>query len=193
MLCVQVIDDTLYVMHGKPEKNEDNAAISALDLNSYEWKSLHPEGIPPPYPATGMSSWVYNERLYIFGGEHKGGISQENRQRYPSWIQFQHRPFNDSNQLFFYDVSTNRWVWPTSVSGDIPSPRSLAKVAIQIIPKNIHKNLQELYRTGAIPSFMSFKDTDSVGIKAGTIIENTSMNKLDRRQIVILLSYQRFT
>ena len=133
-LPAQVIEDALYVVHGEPEKNEDNAAISALDLNSYEWRTLRPEGIPPVYPVSGMSSWVYNDRLYIFGGEHGSGIGEEDRQRYPSWIQFQ-RPFNHTNQLFYYHIPSNRWVWPTSVAGDVPPPRSLAKVAIQIIPK----------------------------------------------------------
>ena len=28
-----------------------------------------------------------------------------------------------SNQLFFYDISTNEWVWPAFVTGELPTPR----------------------------------------------------------------------
>ena len=108
------------MVHGKPEQNEDNAAISALDLNSYHWKTLNPEGISPKYPFTGMSSWVYKGRIYIFGGNHDK-FTEEERRRYPSWMKVDR--WNLSNQLFFYDISTDKWAWPASVTGDLPLPR----------------------------------------------------------------------
>ena len=73
-LLPKVVDDQLYVVHGKPDQNEDKAAISVLDLNSFQWRTLRPEGIPPKYPFTSMSSWVYEGRIYVFGGNHDSRI-----------------------------------------------------------------------------------------------------------------------
>ena len=100
----QVIEDTLYVFHGR-RRREEYPHISALDLTSWNWTNLMPEGIPPPYPLIYFSSWAYKNRMYIFGGQvlYKDSDDQ--------WT-------NDflSNELFYYDISSNRWEWP-SMSG----------------------------------------------------------------------------
>ena len=100
----QVIEDTLYVFHGR-RKSEDHAPISALDLTSGNWTTLSPGGIPPPYPLIFFSSWAYKKGIYIFGGmvlsKHLHGDYDSDRL---------------SNEFFYYNVSSNRWEWP-SVSG----------------------------------------------------------------------------
>ena len=96
----QVIEDTLYVFHGR-RTSEEQAPISALDLTSWNWTSLRPGGNPPPNCLIYFSSWAFENRIYIFGGMV---LSKELESH------------DLSNQLFYYDVSTNRWQWP-SVSG----------------------------------------------------------------------------
>ena len=94
----QVVEDTLYVFHGR-RISEEGAPISALDLTSWNWTTLRPGGTPPPYPLLYSSSWAFLNRIYIFGGMVISKAQNSNHL---------------SNQLFVYDVSTNRWEWPTS-------------------------------------------------------------------------------
>ena len=102
----QVIGDILYVFHGRRER-EEHAPISTLDLISWNWTTLRPEGIPPPYPLVYFSSWIYQEKIYIFGGM---ALSKDYERQHLR------------NDFLYYDISTNRWEWP-AVSGAIPSPR----------------------------------------------------------------------
>ena len=103
---VTVHGDTLYLMFGQT-KDENNVFndIFALDLNSWTWAKLNPRGTPPSV-CRGFRPWVYNAKVYGFGGV----------------ILFNyHMTF--SNQFFCYNISANCWEWP-SPSGIIPSPRS---------------------------------------------------------------------
>ena len=129
----QVIGDTLYVLHGgNPGDSMVGVPISALDLNSWNWTTLRPEGTPPQYSFNMFSTWVYQDqgqgRIYAFGGDHHSDyhdiVADYDERRYPATVQLDRRDgYVTSNQLFFYDVSANRWEWPDSVSGDIPPPR----------------------------------------------------------------------
>ena len=96
----QVVGDTLYVSHGR-RISEEGAPISALDLTSWNWTTLRPGGTPPPYPLIYNSSWAFQNRIYIFGGMV---LSRDTKSHHLS------------NQLYYYDISTNRWERP-SLSG----------------------------------------------------------------------------
>ena len=96
----QVIGDILVVFHGR-RRSEEHAPISVLDLTSWNWTTLRPEGIPPHYPLIYFSSWAYQERMYIFGGM---ALSKD------------YKDHHLRNDLVCYDTYTNRWEWP-SVSG----------------------------------------------------------------------------
>ena len=93
----QVIGDILVVFHGR-RRSEEHAPISVLDLTSWNWTSLNPEGIPPHYCLIEFSSWAYQDRMYIFGG-------------FVLCRAFKHH--NLRNDLICYDASNNRWEWPS--------------------------------------------------------------------------------
>ena len=75
-LTAQVVGDKMYVFGGQPFGNGNAGAhgkdplqnqISALDLNSWCWSNIKPRGISP-LRCIDQTSWVYNDKIYVFGG-----------------------------------------------------------------------------------------------------------------------------
>ena len=98
---VEVLNDKIVVVV--------DGTFYSLCLFTWTWTILDPGGQPPPgvpFDCRYMSSWVYNERIYIFGGY---GVNEEFEITY-------------SNHLSCYNPSTNNWEL-VHQSGDIPSPR----------------------------------------------------------------------
>ena len=116
----------------------DGGVLHILDLKTWTWKRVTPKGAPPLRKSFFMTSWLYMEKLYFFGGMTRAE-QPENKDMddYPSYIKM-HRwrmlgqyPYLNSgsninyyvNQLFCYNIENNSWEWP-NVKGKIPSPRT---------------------------------------------------------------------
>lgn len=100
----QVHNDIMYLMCGMSSSDDYSNDIHALDLNSWTWRKLNPQGSPPTQCAY-LSTWLHKGKIYGFGGETS---------EYPQ---------DCSNQFFSYHVARNCWEWP-SVHGKIPTQRS---------------------------------------------------------------------
>ena len=101
---VEVFDNKMMVI------NTNSGAIHSLDLTSWTWQRLNPGAIVPFIGRIGMSSWMYNGKVYCFGGQNK------NNQNY-------------YNELFCYDSYKNSWELTTQ-GGDVPPPRKHALTII---------------------------------------------------------------
>ena len=99
----EVLDDKMFVLG---QNQTEDTYIYCLDLNTWVWTSFTPNGAPPKTEPRRMSSWVYNNKIYFFGG---AGIFWWNK------IEF--------IGLFCYNIAKNSWEWPNE-EGDIPSPRA---------------------------------------------------------------------
>ena len=100
----EVHNDILYLMCGMSSTDDYSNDIHALDLNSWTWTKLSPQGSSPTKCAY-LSTWLHNGKIYGFGGETS---------EYPQ---------DCTNQFFSYNVASNCWEWP-SVNGDKPTQRS---------------------------------------------------------------------
>lgn len=98
----EVLNDKMFVLVGSLT---ETTYIYCLDLNTWVWTSLNPNGAPPKRWGYGISSWVYHEKIYCFAG---GSNFWWNRMGLVG--------------LFCYNTSTNAWEWPNE-EGDIPPPR----------------------------------------------------------------------
>ena len=101
-----VYNDTMYLMCGTPSGLDEDYSndIYALDLHSWTWTELSPKG-SPPFKCAYLSTWMYNGKIYGFGGETADD------------------PEECTSQFFSYNIASNSWEWP-SAGGKIPSPRS---------------------------------------------------------------------
>ena len=83
----EVIHDSMYVLGAFP------GPVHSLDLNNWIWSRVSPLGNPPQGFTWNMTSWVYREKIYCFGGEHT---------------------LEDdlTNQLLCYNPASNQWEWP---------------------------------------------------------------------------------
>ena len=99
-VVVQVVGDRMIVMDMVEDDEDSYTIVCSLDLNSWTWIGLTPNGTPPSIPFFDGGTWVHNEKIYCFGG----------------------RDYNYTNQLFCYNPSKNSWEWPNQ-GGDIPTPR----------------------------------------------------------------------
>ena len=143
----EVLDDTMYLMFGRSfgcrrtecilgeicvcERIYDS--IYALNLNSWRWTKLNPQGIPP-IKCSSLSTWVHSGKFYGFGGQINRDDDSHLHNRYPDSLLITHDEQGTvlggdifyassfTNQLFCYNVSENCWEWP-GACGDIPSPR----------------------------------------------------------------------
>ena len=93
----EVIHDAMFVLGAFP------GPVHSLDLNSWTWTRISPGGDPPEGYTWNMTSWVYRDKIFCFGGEHSYRDEQ-------------------TNQLICYNTNSNTWEWPDQ-GGDIPSPR----------------------------------------------------------------------
>ena len=92
-----------------------------LDLNSWHWTKITPEGLVPLRGTEELSSWHYRGKIYYFGGEcqySEGYVRGEMERRYPGYVHFGW----GTNQFFCYNIEENKWEWPL-FKGELPSPR----------------------------------------------------------------------
>ena len=102
---VEVFDNKMMVI------NTNSGAIHSLDLTSWTWRRLNLGAIVPFMGRIGMSSWMYNGKMYCFGGQNENNM-------------------NYYNELFCYDSSKNS-LELTTQGGDIPPPRKHALTIIR--------------------------------------------------------------
>ena len=122
-VSVHILDNKMYVLvqggHciNGPCRDCNTLPMYCLDLNSWTWSRLMPSGIPPLSGSVFITSWIYKENIYFFGGETLEEL--QGCHEYPSYLEVKS---GTSNQLFCYNISKNSWEWP-NLAGDIPSPR----------------------------------------------------------------------
>ena len=126
-----VLDHFMYVVAGWTcsEYKED---IWALNLKTFVWSKLSPEGVPP-LKCYDTAAWSHGDKIWMFGG--CGDPPSANQETELGLCGGRYVPLHGgkrgfSNQLVCYNTATNAWEWPTS-SGTSPSPRdghSVAKV-----------------------------------------------------------------
>ena len=120
---------TIIEVEDVTEANSNEAYACDLSVRPYPtWKRLNLtcQGIPA-LPCDKLSSFVYEDKIYIFGG-YGPQPSSDIRLSLPrttTWIMDtqpgQSRGWN--NQLIIYDPSKNEYTWPTT-HGKPPSPRA---------------------------------------------------------------------
>ena len=118
-----IVGDQMYTVKVIYDNDGPTAIIKVLDLTTWVWTRLKPEGYPP-LPCHNSSSWVHDSRIYIFGGYWKSSNVQTIH--YPSGIQVKElkQGCKLTNQLFFYDTTTNRFERQMVRSGGhVPKPR----------------------------------------------------------------------
>ena len=91
-----VFNDKMIVM-----SNPDDTLLHSLDLLTWKWTRLSPNGIQPLKGYRGARSWAHQGKIYFFGDIVEGQAT---------------------NHLFCYNISTNSWEWP-DMEGEVPSPR----------------------------------------------------------------------
>ncbi|XP_021936082.1 kelch domain-containing protein 2-like isoform X2 [Zootermopsis nevadensis] len=127
--CGLLHEDFLYIFggfHGMDNAgsvNGNSNYLFRLDLTTMTWEWLHPTGNQPA-PCDKLAGWVYDDKLYFFGGF---GPQPE------FGVPFQHVidpstepsgwPRGWNNQLVVYNPVNNSWEWP-KVQGPTPSPRA---------------------------------------------------------------------
>jgi len=110
---------------------EISSGLWALDLLTWVWTKLEPEG-EPPLRCDKTACWSYKDKVYMFGGfGPPPSLSKLDKQG--SLYEFVEDPSTVmayggytrgwSNQLVVYNRTTNRWEWPHT-TGVPPSPRA---------------------------------------------------------------------
>ena len=102
-----VFNDRMFVLGGidKHEDHIDGNVIHFLDLNTWMWTRLVPDGNPPAEQSMSNNTWVYEGNIYTFGS------------------------YSQNLEIFCYNISTNHWSKPTA-RGDIPCHRQGEKVIV---------------------------------------------------------------
>jgi len=124
--CGVVVGDYLYVYggyFGDPDVEGSSNNIYQLNLQTYVWVKLEPEGNKPLHRDK-LLGWEYDNKIYFFGGfgtpPMDGGQSHEFvHDRSHNW--YMGRGWN--NELVAYDIRSNRWERPET-KGSKPSPRA---------------------------------------------------------------------
>ena len=132
----EVLGDKMYVFGGQPYGNVIDGAhgedpfqneMSVLDLESWCWSKVKPEG-SSPMRCVHQTSWVHNNKIYVFGGGFATPTSLgiETEVNYPNGIQVDEGvTFSATNQLFCYDMTKNCFEWPCiKVEGNIQTSRA---------------------------------------------------------------------
>jgi len=122
------------------DENQPRIEISnriwSLNLHTLVWKKLSPKGIPPLY-CDKTTIWSHSDKVYLFGGfgpppaqsihstvlnKFQYVVDVEGLEGYMyvrGW----------SNQLVYYDRSSDKWVWP-DCTGTTPTPRAAHSSAV---------------------------------------------------------------
>ena len=116
---------------------EISNTIWSLDLNTFTWVKLEPQG-DPPLRCYNTACWTYDDKVYLFGGigappsasqVDKIGTLFEFCEDLTIDSGFGSYTRGWSNQLVVYNTSTNKWEWPVC-SGKAPSPRFAHSVCV---------------------------------------------------------------
>ena len=119
--------------HNISEANSNEAYACDLSARPYPtWRKLNPssQGLPP-LPCDKLSSFVFQDKIYLFGG-YGPQPSSDVHLKLPittSWImdpsetRFSAIARGWNNQLVIYEPSTNLYTWPKTL-GKAPSPRA---------------------------------------------------------------------
>ena len=118
-----VLDHVMYVVAGRTE-SKFTGDIWALNLKTFVWSKLCPEGVPP-LRCCATSAWSHGDKIWMFGGQ--GTPPSANQDIQLGLCGGEYLPLYDdqglSNQLVCYDPATNAWEWPSS-TGTAPSPQA---------------------------------------------------------------------
>lgn len=116
---------------------EISNTIWSLDLNTFTWVKLEPQG-DPPLRCDKTACWTYDDKVYLFGG-FGPPPSASQIDKIGTLFEFCEDPTTNSgfgsytrgwsNQLVVYNTSTNKWEWPVC-SGKAPSPRAAHSVCV---------------------------------------------------------------
>ncbi|XP_046664923.1 kelch domain-containing protein 1-like isoform X2 [Homalodisca vitripennis] len=129
--CALLHGDDLYTFGGYQHKSETGTTnhLYRLNLKTLEWKRLFPMG-DWPVCCDKMAGWVYQDKLYFFGGFGPVGrcrnefqIVLEPTSELSPW------PTGWNNQLAVYNIELDCWEWPRC-RGSIPAPRAAHAAAI---------------------------------------------------------------
>ena len=74
--CAQVVNDKMFVFGNDNEK----LVVHSLDLHTWRWEKLAPNGTLPFEKCWNITSWVYHGKIYCFGGntlEYPHGASNQ--------------------------------------------------------------------------------------------------------------------
>ncbi|KAK7069867.1 hypothetical protein SK128_016424 [Halocaridina rubra] len=124
--CAAVHQHYMYLFGGLANGENDFSVITnslwRLYLPTLTWELLTPDG-DLPLACDKAACWVYKNRFYVFGGF---GPADNLIQRLHRKVLFVRdavysRGWND--QLVYYDIETNSWVWPETY-GERPTPRA---------------------------------------------------------------------
>ncbi|CAG2175821.1 unnamed protein product [Oppiella nova] len=116
-------------MFGGYNEEGNSNQLYRLNVRTLKWKLLNPSG-NRPVACDKSVCWHYNQRIYIFGGY--GCIPDTDDYNYqfvfdPKSHWHYKRGWN--NQLVYYDIEGDQWVWP-HVEGIAPLPRAAHAAAI---------------------------------------------------------------
>uniref|UniRef100_T1J9L2 PHD-type domain-containing protein n=1 Tax=Strigamia maritima TaxID=126957 RepID=T1J9L2_STRMM len=129
-----LIEDNLYILGGYCEDDDwlmprNTHAVFQLNLRTREWFDVKTKGVQP-IACDKMSSWIYEEKIYLFGGfglnPHQiGSVNSPVRDNFDfandATDPISVRGWN--NQLVVFDPSTSTWLWP-KCKGPKPLPRA---------------------------------------------------------------------
>lgn len=121
-----VCEDYLYIYGGVEELTEElwrySCELHRLDLKTLTWCNLTPTGIPPQGCDKGVG-WVYNYKIYFFGGYGQKSRQMVNGYSFETDASNLQGNRGWNNQLTVYDPVTNSWSSPKT-NGEPPRPRA---------------------------------------------------------------------
>lgn len=71
-----VIDGVMYIFGGRSKEGDDLGDLSAFVIASCCWYTFEDMG-PSPSPRSGHSMCVYNDKIFVFGGEPSDGAKMK--------------------------------------------------------------------------------------------------------------------
>lgn len=106
--------------------------IFVLNLKTLRWQRRSPTG-PHPLTCDKLSSWTYENKIFIFGGFGPKPVEKEiadalhGRQRHFQYVLDETNYYTYdrgwNNQCAAYNLDTDAWEWPR-IRGDTPCARA---------------------------------------------------------------------
>ncbi|XP_054169090.1 kelch domain-containing protein 2-like [Oppia nitens] len=174
----------LYMFGGYTEEGNSNQ-LFRLNLKNFQWKQLEPLG-KRPLACDKSVCWIYDNKMYLFGGYGCVPIETRDERNFDfvydpksHW----HYPRGWNNQLVYYDLTFNQWVW-FKTEGKVPIPRAAHAVA-----KVGHK----VYIFGGRHEELRMNDIYSLDMKQMSWTEVYSFNDNNETSVPIGRSWHSFT